>query len=122
MANKGLTKQELTALKKTLLEEETKTQEMMRKLQANDPFNDPDHVNDNAAVDTDIREQLGHDTIEAEIKSFEKRLELIHDALRKMDKGTYGLCEHSHEPIGFARLQLVPEAKYCIDHNKQLVK
>lgn len=94
----------------------------MRKLQANDPFNDPDHVNDNAAVDTDIREQLGHDTIEAEIKSFERRLELIHEALRKVEKGTYGLCEHSHEPIGFARLQLVPEAKYCIDHNKQLVK
>lgn len=122
MANKGLTKQELTVLKKTLLEEEIKTKEMMRKLQANDPFNDPDHVNDNAAVDTDIREQLGHDTIEAEIKSFERRLELIHEALRKVEKGTYGLCEHSHEPIGFARLQLVPEAKYCIDHNKQLVK
>lgn len=122
MANVGLTKQELTTLKNILLQEEMKTQEVMKKLKANDPFNDPDHVNDNAAVDTDIREQLGHDTIEAEINSYEKRLELIHDALRKMDKGTYGLCEHSHEPIGFDRLQLVPEARYCIEHNKKLVK
>ena len=122
MADNGLTKQQLEALKKKLFQEEKNTQEIIKKLKASDPFNDPDHVNDNAAVDTDIREQLGHDTVEAEIKSYSKRLELIHNALRKMEKGTYGLCEHANEPIGHARLQLVPEARYCIRHNQQLVK
>src|SRR3989338_744731 len=110
MASNGLTKQQTEELKNKLLTEDKKTQEIIQKLKASDPFNDPDHVNDNAAVDTDIREQLGHDTIEAEIKSYEKRLELIHGALRKMDKGTYGLCEHSKEPIGLARLELIPGA------------
>src|SRR5688572_10930625 len=38
----------------------------------------------------------------------------IDRALAKFDSGTYGLCEHTGEPIGFERLVLRPWARYSI--------
>jgi len=35
-------------------------------------------------------------------------------ALHKISHGTYGICEMCEEPIGLARLQVKPQAKYCI--------
>lgn len=36
-------------------------------------------------------------------------------ALRRMDEGTYGFCQHSGKPIAVARLQAVPWARYSIE-------
>ncbi|MEK9144727.1 MAG: TraR/DksA family transcriptional regulator, partial [Elusimicrobiota bacterium] len=41
-------------------------------------------------------------------------LDQIEGALRKMDKGTYGLCESCQKPIPKIRLKAVPFARYCI--------
>lgn len=41
-------------------------------------------------------------------------LDQIEAALRKMDKGAYGLCESCQKPISKARLQALPFARYCI--------
>ena len=41
-------------------------------------------------------------------------LDQIEAALRKMDKGNYGLCESCRKPIGKARLEALPFARYCI--------
>jgi DnaK suppressor protein len=38
----------------------------------------------------------------------------IDKALRKMDDGTYGLCEECEEPITLKRLRARPEAQLCI--------
>lgn len=38
----------------------------------------------------------------------------IEAALRKIDKGNYGLCEFCRKPIGKPRLQALPFARYCI--------
>jgi DnaK suppressor protein len=35
-------------------------------------------------------------------------------ALYKIQSKTYGICELCEEPIGVARLQVKPQAKYCI--------
>ena len=35
-------------------------------------------------------------------------------ALRKIDEGTYGICEECEEPIAVKRLQARPEAPLCI--------
>ncbi len=91
-------------------------------MKKNDPFADPDHASDNAAVDTDVREQVGHDTIEAEIKDLDKRLSDIDIALKKIYKNAYGTCERCRAPIPQARLQLIPEARFCIDCEKKLRK
>lgn len=41
-------------------------------------------------------------------------LDQIEAALRKIDKGSYGLCESCHKPIMKARLDALPFARYCI--------
>ena len=43
-----------------------------------------------------------------------KELEEINDALKKIDEGTYGICEMCDEPISEERLKIKPYAKYCI--------
>lgn len=92
----------------------------IEELTKDDPFSDPDHASDNAAIDTDVREQVGHDTIEAEIKDLKKRIKDIDIALSKIPKGTYGFCEKCGMPIPQPRLDLIPEAHYCIECEKKL--
>lgn len=87
-----------------------------------DPFQDPDHATDNAAIDTDVREQIGHDTIEAEVKDLQRRVKDIDLALKKIAEKDYGYCERCHAQIPLPRLKLVPEARYCIDCEKLLVR
>ncbi|MBP9798085.1 TraR/DksA family transcriptional regulator [Candidatus Woesebacteria bacterium] len=117
-----LTHEQLETLKKNLFVDRDKILNTIEVLKAQDPFNDPDHVNDNASFDTDVREQMGHDTLEAEVKSLKKKLRLVERALRKMDKGTYGIDEKTGTQIPYERLLIVPEAQYTIEVEKRLVK
>lgn len=39
----------------------------------------------------------------------------IEDALRKMEEGTYGICEECGKPIPIKRLTAVPWARYCVE-------
>ncbi len=103
-------------------EEQKKIALQIETLKSEDPFSDPTHADDNAAVDTDVREQVGHDTIEAEIKDANKRLVELKLAADLMKKGRYGVCERCNKDIPAARLELVPEARYCIECKKALSK
>ncbi len=40
----------------------------------------------------------------------------IDDALRRIDEGTYGICEATHRPITIDRLLAKPWARYCIEY------
>lgn len=42
-------------------------------------------------------------------------LDQIEAALRKIDKGSYGLCEACQKPIAKSRLEALPFARYCIN-------
>jgi len=108
--------------KQKLEEEKIKLLKQIEELKKSDPFADPDHASDNAAVDTDVREQVGHETIEAQIKDLEKRVTEINLALNRIGKGKYGFCERCNKLILLARIKLIPEAKYCIDCEKRLRK
>ena len=121
MSNK-LSKLFLTKQKTFIEEEQKKLILQIETLKTEDPFADPDHASDNAAVDTDVWEQVGHDTVEAEIKDAKKRLEDLKTALELMKKGRYGVCERCNKDIPQARLELVPEARYCIECKKALSK
>ncbi len=122
MGTKGLTKDQLESLKKALFDDRDKILKTIDVLKAQDPFNDPEHANDNASFDTDVREQMGHDTVEAEVKSLKRKLRLVEKALRKMEKGTYGIDEKTGVQIPFERLSIVPEAQYTVEVEKKLVK
>lgn len=91
-------------------------------MKKNDPFSDPDHANDNAAVDTDAREQIGHDTIEAEVQEMQQRVKDIDLALGKIGKNRFGYCEKCGKAIPLRRIELIPEARFCIECESKLRK
>jgi DnaK suppressor protein len=114
MAN-HLTQEFIQQQKERLINERAKAVEEIEVLKQDDPFSDPDHANDNAAVDNDVREETGHMTIQAQIEEYERRISDIDRALEKIEKGHYGYCEKSNQPIPQARLELVPEARFLVE-------
>jgi DnaK suppressor protein len=55
-----------------------------------------------------------HENAMALIPGLNGRLEAIDQALQRVERGTYGFCEHCGEPIDPARLEAVPEAAFCV--------
>lgn len=51
-----------------------------------------------------------------------QELEKILEALQKIEKGEYGICEKCKQEISFDRLEAVPTAKYCIRCKNELEK
>jgi len=45
----------------------------------------------------------------------QESLDDVDDALRRLDAGTYGLCERCGQPISEARLEAMPTARRCLD-------
>ncbi|HNW44380.1 MAG TPA: TraR/DksA family transcriptional regulator [Elusimicrobiales bacterium] len=104
-----LTSQELAAISATLNEMKT---------------NIAKNVEDKKNLD--MVEPDGGDSIDLATRSLDKEIlfELsdnerkmlgdIEAALRKMEKGTYGLCEHCKNSIEKKRIKALPSARYCI--------
>jgi len=46
----------------------------------------------------------------------------IDEALKRIDQGTYGICELSGKPIPHARLEAIPFARFTVDCQSQLEK
>jgi DnaK suppressor protein len=51
-----------------------------------------------------------------------QKLQALEEALEKVGKGTYGICEECDEPIGAGRLRAMPLAKLCITCQSTLEK
>jgi len=63
-----------------------------------------------SASETEARElDLARQTM------FEARIDLIDQALRRLERGEYGRCIVCGREIPEARLELVPETPYCVD-------
>jgi DnaK suppressor protein len=45
-----------------------------------------------------------------------QRLTDLDEALRRLDTGTYGICEQCGEPIPAERLAVLPSARTCVLH------
>ncbi|HEX7277303.1 MAG TPA: TraR/DksA C4-type zinc finger protein [Acidimicrobiales bacterium] len=63
---------------------------------------------------------IGTETFEREkdlsiIERVEAELADVEHALRRLDEGTYGLCEACGRPIDEARLDAIPAARLCLD-------
>ena len=117
-----LSKTFIAKQKQKLEAEKVKALKHIETLKKDDPFEDPDRVVDNAAVDTEVREQDFHLIIEANINDLQKRVKDIELALKKIAKNTYGYCEKCNKAILIARLELLPEARYCIEDETKLRK
>jgi len=51
--------------------------------------------------------------------ALELRLADINKALQKIKDGKYGVCEDCNEPIDIKRLEIMPEAKFCLKCQKK---
>lgn len=51
-----------------------------------------------------------------------ERLRDVLDALERINKGTYGICEGSGKPIPIKRLEAFPSARYCVEYQEQMEK
>ncbi|MDP9069982.1 MAG: TraR/DksA C4-type zinc finger protein [Actinomycetota bacterium] len=49
------------------------------------------------------------------LERVEAELADVEHALRRLDEGTYGLCEACGKPIGEARLEAQPAARFCLE-------
>ena len=68
---------------------------------------------------------IGTDNYEQEfalglMDSERKLLNEIDDALQRIENKTYGICEATGKPIGKARLQAQPWARYCVEHARMI--
>lgn len=68
---------------------------------------------------------LGTDNYEQEfalglMDSERKLLREIDNALGRLEKKTYGICEGTGKPISKARLEAQPWARYCVEYAKML--
>ncbi|WP_164491734.1 TraR/DksA C4-type zinc finger protein [Staphylospora marina] len=119
-----MNQEQLNRLRRQLLEEQ---QEIERRLQRND------HYGMESAMNESVGELSGYDNHPADLgtEMFERGKDLalneqdehhlreIMDALRRMEKGTYGICQTCGAEIPFERLEAVPTAKYCVDHHPE---
>ncbi len=70
---------------------------------------------------------LGSDNFEQEftlglLDSERKVIMEIDDALKRIENGTYGICEGTGKPIERERLEAIPWARYCVEYASQLEK
>jgi DnaK suppressor protein len=53
-----------------------------------------------------------------------ERVKLIEvdEALDRIENGNFGVCEECEEPIALKRLELIPNARYCVRCKEELEK
>ena len=66
---------------------------------------------------------LGTETFEREqdlavIEQVESELADMEHAMRRLDDGTYGLCEVCGRPIGDSHLEALPATRLCVEHQQ----
>ncbi len=74
-------------------------------------------LNTDAADDAEVADGIENlETNTAVLTQLEKRLIEVREALEKMDKGTYGVCEICGKKIEDDRLNANPAAATCKEH------
>ncbi len=58
---------------------------------------------------------LARDLVFEQTDNEHRLLDDVEAALRRIEKGVYGICEGNGEKIAIARLKAIPYARYCIN-------
>lgn len=112
----------LSKISKYLTKEKKRVEERILSLKAQDPFSDPDRLIDNAASDTEAKEESSHERMEALEKVLRHQMEEIEEALVRVRKGTYGKCLSCRKMIDTERLAIKPTALYCVSCERKREK
>jgi DnaK suppressor protein len=97
--------------KRELLEEQGKLREQLQRLEAVEYENIGygNHMADDA---TDAFDQAVDVALKRKV---ETSLGEVERALAKFEDGTYGICETCGARVDRARLEVLPQARYCLD-------
>lgn len=93
-----------------------------KRVEAEDPFNDKSRLDDNAAIDADAAETVGHMEVSAIQKALSFSIVQVRKALTMIKIGSYGLCERCGKMIDTDRLIIVPETTVCVECEKKREK
>ena len=104
----------LDKLRSSLAEEKKNVNARIAELSAQDPFSDPDRLNDNAASDSEANEESSHDRFTALVEELTMSVSAIDGALQRISDGTYGICQNCKKAIDIDRLKIVPSATMCL--------
>ncbi|KKS41403.1 MAG: Zinc finger, DksA/TraR C4-type [Candidatus Gottesmanbacteria bacterium GW2011_GWB1_43_11] len=104
----------LVEIETHLLAEKKRVQEQITELAAQDPFADVDRLSDNAASDTEAKEEFNHDRVEAMLEELKLKLTQIEAALTRIKNGKYGYCTNCKQMIDTDRLAAIPTATLCV--------
>lgn len=111
---------DLKKIKKKLLEKKAQILSSLEEASKTD-INEKTGVEDSAdTVTSELSRETHYRLTQADLET----LYLIDLALRKIDNGTYGICEECGAMIGEKRLEAIPWVRLCIDcsQNEEIVK
>lgn len=105
----------LNSIRQHLEEEKSQVVARTSQLSLQDPYVDPDRVNDNAASDTEASEESNHDRNLALVEELKNRVHSIDEALVRIGNGSYGFCTNCGMMIDTDRLAILPTAMLCLE-------
>jgi RNA polymerase-binding protein DksA len=111
---------DIESFKSRLLEERERTMRAIAYLHEEHQGTTEDEARElSGGVDNHLADIATH-TYDRELdstleESEEVHLAHVHAALKRMEEGTYGICENCGKPIGKERLEAMPWVTLCID-------
>ncbi len=113
------TKKALQATEKKLLAERDELQRQLAELDRHTFEGAGGEPGSAPGIDEDLAD-LGSDTFERErdlslAENLRDLLDQVEHALRRIESGSYGVCESCGKPIEAARIKALPYASLCID-------
>ena len=115
----ALTKEQIKQFRQLLITERTKLAEEIKSI-AQDVSTSPREASGDLSAYTVHLADMAADTYDRElsmniVSSEQEILYQIDDALKRLDDGSYGVCQQCNQPITMSRLKAVPYASLCIN-------
>ena len=104
-----LSSEQLASLRRRLEDERARLLQRALTSLGQEELADPGDLQDQASDEARHRLMLSLSDIDR------ARLSEVEAALARMDRGTYGECEETGEPIPFGRLQAEPTTRYTVE-------
>lgn len=108
-------------IREILSRKKKELEQRILQLTKEDPFQDKERLVDNASSDTEAREEIGHERVEALKQELFSNINRIKEALGILKSGKYGKCVKCGRRIDKERLKIFPEATFCVEceHKKE---
>ena len=115
----SLNKDQIKQLRQLLITERAKLAEEIKSI-ARDASTSPRDASGDLSAYTVHMADMAADTYDRELSmniasSEQQMLYEIDDALKRLDDGSYGVCQQCNQPIAMSRLKAVPSASLCIE-------